>query len=156
MGVIGGKRFVPNQPKFYKNTIYFVGNCVYYGIGAPYNKTLESYLQNLLNVHNLPYRVENHGQALGGRYQDIFYNLNNLPVRAGDIIFINLQNLYTTQLPYLDVNTIFKRPHNYGEVFADNGHVNEVGHKVMAIIFFYFLDIIFYLGKCITLTQGKK
>lgn len=139
VGVVNGKRFVPNQPQNYKNKIYFIGNCVYYGFGVPFYKTIESQLQNLLNVYNLPYRVENEAQPFSGRYSYIFYNLNKLPVQAGDIVFVNIQNLVTQKIPFISTSILFKRPHNFGEVFLDNGHINELGHKALAESFFNFL-----------------
>ena len=116
-----------------------MGTCTYFGIGTPYDKTLESYLQKMIAENNLPYRIENEGQFFAGRYQDIFYNLNNLPVVDGDIIFICLQALKTNSIPFLDVCSIFDRPHNYGEVFTDFDHLNEVGYKILAERFFQFL-----------------
>ena len=35
-------------------------------------------------------------------------------------------------IPFFNINHIFDRPHDYGEVFADNCHINERGNKVVA------------------------
>ena len=140
INVVNGKRATAYQPENYMNKIYFVGNCIYYGFGVPYQKTLESYLQKLLNQHNFPYRVENESQPLDSRYQDIFYNLNNLQPKPGDIIFVCLQDLIPLHhIPCFDVRRILDRPHHYGEVFADFCHVNELGHYALAEKFFYLL-----------------
>ena len=132
MKIVDGKRLTADQPQNYKNKIYFVGNCIYYGFGTPFDKTLESHLQRLLNAGNIPYRVENESQPVSGRYQDVFYNLNKLPLNAGDIVFVNVQNLISPKLPFVNTIPFFKRPHDYGEVFIDNGHINERGHRLMA------------------------
>ncbi len=139
IGVDNGQRKTAYQPTNFQNKIYFMGTCTYFGIGTPFDKTLESYLQKIIIENNLPYRVENEGQFFSGRYQDIFYNLNNLPVVDGDIIFICLQALKTNGVPFFDVCSIFDRPHNYGEVFTDFDHLNEVGYKILAERFFQFL-----------------
>ena len=140
VSIFNGKRLTANQPEHYEHKIYFVGNCIYFGWGVPYDKTVESHLQNFLNENNLPYRVENESQFLNYRYQDIFYNLNKLPVKDGDIIFVTPFNYYSsTCFPFIDTNPIFFRPHNYGEVFADGIHINELGHKALAEKLFEFL-----------------
>lgn len=70
------KRGTACQPENYLNKIYIVGTCHQYGLDVPYDKTIASYLQKMLNEHKLPYRVENESQRYARRYQDIFYNLN--------------------------------------------------------------------------------
>ncbi len=139
LGIKDGKRMTANQPEVYKNKIYFVGNCVYFGIGVPWQKTLESCLQQMLNDNNLPYRVENESQFFSMRTQDTFYNLNKLSPKAGDIIFLCLDDLVPEKFPFINVRNFFDRPHNYGEVFAQPGHINELGHKVLAEHFFNIL-----------------
>lgn len=135
-----GKRMTAYQPEIFKNRIFFIGTCPYFGIGAPFDKTIESHLQKLLNENNLPYRVENESQFFNGRQQDIFYNLSNLQVNEGDIIFLCLQTLLPLNVPSIDLRDMFKRPHNYGEVFTDvSHHLNEVGYRVWAEKFFYLL-----------------
>ncbi len=132
-----GKRLTANQPSRFVNKIFFVGPCHYMGSYAPFNKTIESYLQKMLNEHNLPYRVENEGQPYSNRYQDIFYNLNLLNAQPGDIIFIWLSgNLTAEFLPIIDLRNAFDPPHDYREIFVDKGHINEIGYKILAEQFF--------------------
>ena len=57
IGIRNGKRMVADQPKNYTNRIFFFGNCVYYGYGVPYDRTVESYLQKFFNANRIPYRV---------------------------------------------------------------------------------------------------
>lgn len=135
-GIKDGKRMTAYQPTKYLNKIYFIGMCTFVGIGAPFDKTIESYLQKLLNEHNLPYIVENESQFFMNRYQDIFYNLNKLPLKANDIIFICMQGFRSPYFPFLELTNIFARPHNYGEVFVDYCHINEQGNYVLAEKFF--------------------
>ena len=139
LGIKNGKRQTANQPEHFKNTIHFVGDCVYFGIGVPWQKTVESHLQKMLNENNLPYRVENESQWVGNRAQDMFYTLNNLSLKQGDIVFFCWSDVLPDKFPFIDVIHIFERPHNYGEVFADSDHINELGHKALAEKFFQFL-----------------
>ena len=134
--VRSGKRITLYQPDKFNNRIYFVGNCPYFGYGVPDDKTLESLLQKYLNDNGYPYRVENESQFLCSRYQDIFYNLKNLSFLSGDIIFFCSDRIRPNNLPFFDLNTYIARPHKYGEIFADEAHINELGHKALAEIFF--------------------
>ena len=140
-GIKDGKRMTAFQPETYRNKIYFFGQCIYYGVYAPYNKTIESYLQKMLNEHNLPYRVENYSQFIVGRVQDILYNLYALNPAPGDIIFIVLENLNSNNnaIPFVDISDVFDPPHDYREFYCVKDHVNEIGYKIMAERFFKFL-----------------
>ena len=137
--VENGQRLVQNQPEKFKNRIYFLGGCSHLGVGAPFDKTIESYLQKLLNQNHLPYRVENVSQFFTYRYQDIFYNLENLQLQDDDIVFVFFDNMLSNKLPVFDVSRTFERPHNYGEVYVDTAHVNELGYKALAKKFFDYL-----------------
>lgn len=136
-----GKRVTAYQLAHFKNRIYFVGPCHYLGSYAPFNKTIESYLQKLLNEKNLPYCVENVSQFCYGRTQDIFYNLNKLTPAPDDIIFVVVENQRATDynIPFCDVADAFDAPHDYRELFFDNVHANELGYKILAEKYFAFL-----------------
>ena len=127
-----GKRMTAYQPEKFLNRIYFVGSCHHEGIYAPFDKTIESYLQKMLNENNLPYRVENESHRCWFRYQDIFYDLNNLTPSPGDIIFVWLSDLSAKNIPFIDVSDAFDPPHNYKDFFSAKRHLNELGYKVLA------------------------
>ncbi len=134
------KRMTAYQPENFQNRIHFVGPCHFVGRCTPYDKTIESYLQQLINEHNLPYRVENESQGCAGRYQDMFYNLNALNPAPGDIVFLWItKNLHSENLPYLDLSDAFDPPHDYKEFFWIEGHFNELGYKRIAERFFELL-----------------
>ena len=139
ISVSNGKRVTFNQPEKFLNKIYFMGTCTFFGIGTPFDKTLESYLQALLNDNNLPYRVENESQFFPGRYQDIFYNLNNLNPAPGDIVFLCLQDLQATFVPSFDISNIFDDRTDRDKIFADSSHITELGYKILAEKFFALL-----------------
>ncbi len=137
--VVNGKRVTAAQPEKFRNRIYFFGPCHCVGILAPFDKTIESYLQQMLNENNLPYRVENEGQRYACRYQDMFYNLNNIDPAPGDIIFIWFSNFHPNNLPFFDLSDAFDPPHDFKEIFFDQRHFNEKGYKILAEKFFKFL-----------------
>ena len=136
-----GKRATAYQPEHFQNKIYFFGQCIYYGIYAPFDKTLESYLQKMLNENNLPYRVENESQCCYGRTQDILYNLNACDPAPDDIVFVVMEGLHTNNdvIPFVNIADVFDPPHDYREFYCVRGHVNELGYKLMAEKFFKFL-----------------
>ena len=141
LGIKNGKRMTAYQPDRYVNKIYFFGQCMYFGVYAPFDKTIESYLQKMLNEANLPYRVENESQFIFGRTQDLFYNLNKLTPAPGDIIFVVVENrrANNNNIPFFDVNGAFDPPHDYREVFCVIDHINELGYKLLAEKFFSYL-----------------
>ncbi len=134
-----GKRVTAYQPENFVNRIFFFGSCHDYGINAPFDKTIESYLQKMLNENNLPYRVENESQRYFTRYQDIFYNLNKLQPAPGDIIFFWYNHLAVKSLPFLDLSDAFNPPVDYKKIFCFRDHVSELGYKILAEKFFAFL-----------------
>ena len=132
-----GKRKTAFQPEHFQNRIYFVGPCHFVGAWAPFDKTIESHLQKILNENNLPWRVENESQRFARRYQDMFYNLNNLDPAPGDIVILWItNNLHAENLPILDVSDAFDPPNDYKEFFVTIGHFNELGYKRIAERFF--------------------
>ena len=134
-----GKRKTAYQPEQFRNKIYFIGPCYHYGSNTPYDKTLESYLQKMLNEANLPYRVENEGQLFFGRYIDMFYNLNAIKPNPGDIIFFHNMNIKSDLIPFCDLSDVFDPPHDYRDFYPTRIHVNELGYKVVAERIFKFL-----------------
>lgn len=95
----------------------------------------------MLNEHDLPYCVENYGQAFTNRWQDMFYNLNALKFEPGDIVFF--YDLYMRSnndvIPFFDISDVFDPPKDYREIFCTKYHVNELGYKLVAEKYFKFL-----------------
>ena len=134
-----GKRVTADQPEKFLNRIYFVGQCVYFGVYAPFDKTIESYLQKILNENNLPYRVENFSQRYWNRYQDIFYTLNKIEPAPDDLAFVWISNMTLKKFPLFDASDAFDPPHDFKEIFCIKGHFNELGYKILAEKYFNFL-----------------
>ena len=139
VNIKNGKRATAYQPENYKNKIYIFGASHHLGAGAPFNKTIASYLQKMLTENNLPYRVENESQYVYGKFQHIFYNLNKIQFVSGDIIFMWLANLRVNKIPFFDISRAFDSPHNYKEIFAFKDHANEIGFEIVAKHFFHLL-----------------
>lgn len=139
LNIKNGKRKTADQPEHYKNKIHIVGLSHHVGIGAPFDKTIASYLQKMFNENNLPYRVENESQYFWSVFQHIFYNLNNLDLNAGDIIFMWVANLRPKNIPFFDVSRAFDPPYDYRELFSFSQHSNELGYKIIAENFFELL-----------------
>ncbi len=139
--ISNGKRETAYQPEKFLNKIYFFGPCYHFGRNAPFDRTIESYLQKMLNENNLPYRVENEGQAFTARFQDMFYNLHALDFKPGDIIFFCFINMHSNNevIPFCDISDVFDPPQDYREIFCTVAHVNELGYKLVAEKYFKFL-----------------
>lgn len=140
VGIKNSRRMTAYQPEKFINKIHFVGTCHQYGVNAPFDKTIPSYLQKMLNDNNLPYRVENESQRYFGRYQDFFYNLIKLDPKPGDIIFVAVNDILpvTREIPFIDVRKAFD---NYDprDIWIVQGHVNEKAYKILAEKYFDFL-----------------
>ena len=136
-----GKRMTAYHPEHFQNRIYVFGSCHCYGVNAPFDKTIESYLQQMLNENNLPYRVENESQHFAGRYEDIFYNLNKINPEPGDIIFFWIANFKSNEnsIPFCDISDVFDPPIDYRQIYCRQDHVNELGYKLVAEKYFKFL-----------------
>lgn len=132
----GGHRVTAGQPQKFKRTVFFLGGCNIFGIGASDKGTIASHLQKLLNelapeqqliVQNYGYYLAELSDAETGEELAI---LNALPVKAGDVILCNFA--MPKELPYLDISSAASRPHNYGEVFFDTQHYTEEGYRLIA------------------------
>ncbi|AEF83889.1 citrate lyase ligase C- domain protein [Treponema primitia ZAS-2] len=127
-----GHRVTIGQPENSERTVYFIGQCNFFGHGAPDGGTIPSQLQTLLNSH-APERhfiVQNYGSYIHGRHEDYFRQLFLLPVKPGDIVVI--QATPSKHYFWIDLSQILQRPHPYGEVFIDKRHWNENGNRAMA------------------------
>ena len=71
----------------------------------------------------------------------MFYNLNALDLKPGDIIFFYLWGMHSNDdtIPFCDISDAFDPPHDYREIFCTKGHVNEIGYKLVAEKYFKFL-----------------
>ena len=139
INIKNGIRNTAYQDSIYKNNIFFFGTCTYIGIGVPFDKTIESYLQLIINKNNDSFRVWNYGQFYASRYQDIFYNMHKINYKKGDIIFVCLQNLRPISFDYLDFNKLFLNDNDL-QFFVDFGHMFETANPRIAEYIYRFLQ----------------
>jgi len=137
INIKNGHRATAYQPTSYRNKIYFFGPCHFLGLNAPFDKTVESYLQKMLNDNNLPYCVENHGHAQFSRKQSLFYNMDKLSFKPGDIV-IFYSDMVTKNIPYLNLRNIFESC-DERDIWVFQSHINEVGYKLIANKIFDYL-----------------
>lgn len=139
-GIKNGKRKTAYQPENFSNKIYFVCGCHYYGIHAPYYKTVASYLQKMIVEENLPWRVENESQCFCSRGQDIYYNLNKLTPAPGDIIFVDSRDeRRLSSIPFADVSDALDLINNFEKLYCTKNHMNELAYELIAKKYFAIL-----------------
>jgi [citrate (pro-3S)-lyase] ligase len=137
----GGHRVTSNQPHTQERTIYIVGTCHVFGVQAPDNKTVTSFLQQLFNKHalDLGIRVENYGMFVDQHMHAVGEIINSIPAKSNDILIFASYTL-NWDFPVIDLKELFYRPHSYGEVFTDlSNHENENGYRAVAEKLFEFL-----------------
>lgn len=135
VNIRGGHRVTVNQPENFKRTIYLVGGCTVFGVGAADEHTIASFLQDLLNdiFPELKICVQNYGFYLA-ELKDAQSNeelkiLNSLPVRKGDIILWGLGSV--PGMPCIDTSKISQEDREF-EIFIDNMHYTPHGYVSIA------------------------
>ena len=139
----GGIRRTIGQPASYDRTIYVFGGCGFFGIGMPDRSTFASRLQALLNegAPQERIRVVNYGSFIWGKQDALWYIVNSVRYRDGDILILPYNygwaKFFYNKIPnilYADVTA-----RRGGEIFNDMWHPSENGLKVYAENLFYFL-----------------
>ena len=156
-----GIRITTNQPKISKRSIFLVGLCATFGVGAEDSKTVASYLQRKLNEF-LPeegFIVYNYGYFVGSIEEGIdrlLPLLSTLPVKKDDLVFIRF-SFPLCGIPYCDLTFKSKRPHNYGDIFLDMGHYTANGNRMIADGLFDFMqEHDFFRNATMTITHSNK
>lgn len=144
VNIVGGHRITIHQPQHFKRTIWMVGGCGIFGVGARDEGTIASRLQTVLN-HRMPdtFIVQNYGFYLGNTndIDERISLLNSLPIEHGDIVIVDGFMYDNDNIPCADCTGLGKRPHNYGELFWDNkGHATEGNYQLIASKLFELLE----------------
>lgn len=139
VNVEGGHRITAYQPHQWERTIFIVGGCSAFGIGAADEHTMASWLQKLLNerIGEDVFCVQNYGYYLceaDRQGEEEIRILESLPVKQGDIIIY-----YWTEdgispmrgFPLIDCQTITEQPRAC-EVFFDKSHLTPDGYRLVA------------------------
>lgn len=135
VNIRGGHRVTVNQPKNPKKTIYMIGGCGVFGIGAADEHTIASFLQDLLNETFPEYEIciQNYGFFLAelkdAQTNEVLKILNSLPVKKGDIILCNFG--VGQGRPYIDGSQITNQERDF-EIFTDMSHLTPHGYVLMA------------------------
>jgi [citrate (pro-3S)-lyase] ligase len=136
VNTLGGHRVTEWQPEKGKRTVFIIGGCVIFGVGASDKGTIASHLQKLFNelAADEQLVVENYGFYLAeskdaGTNEELAI-LDALPAKPGDIILCHFAML--DAFPCLDMSMSAARPHSYGEVFFDTQHYTEDGNRLIA------------------------
>lgn len=130
-----GHRCTTDQPSDWKHTVYLIGGCSVFGVGASDKGTVASHLQRLFNEF-FPednYVVQNYGYFLcemDANEMEEMKILESLPVQAGDIVLGQFGE--GSGVPFLDLSKEARRPHEYGEIFWDDAHLTEDGYRMVA------------------------
>ncbi len=135
--LVQGHRLTANQPSNYDRTIWHFGYCHVWGNGAPDDKTMDSFLQGMLNEQGLKVRVENYGYSgISLNHSAVMKKVNSLSsyYQDNDIILIESFDGFPQgeDFYHLDIKNLFARPHDYGEIFIDSSHFNETGNRIVA------------------------
>ncbi len=132
---VGGHRITAGQPKNRKRTVFLVGGCNIFGIGAADEDTVASFLQSLLNenapeqalcVQNYGFYLAEMGDAQSGEELAI---LHSLPVNPGDIVLWNFS--FVPGLPFIDLAQAAAKPRTF-EIFGDTMHFTPDGYRLIA------------------------
>lgn len=143
LNIVNGHRVTTNQPQESQRSIYIIGGCRAFGYGVRDEGTIASLLQKICNK-NAPlqhFSVENYGYYLceaDYRAGEEMRILQSLQLRPEDIVIANFG--FPEDVPLLDLSETSQRPHNYGELFFDTGHLCENGCGVVAEKVFGYLQ----------------
>jgi [citrate (pro-3S)-lyase] ligase len=144
VNVINNFRLTTDQPDKFMHNIYSFGNSVMLGAGSSDYDTIPSNLQRTINRHfssNDKYCVMNCANY-GGRNHDCQINLiKNTKFKKGDLIIFSIheksiKNLIDKDFIICETQQAFERPHDMGEVFIDDLHLNKIGNQKIAELLF--------------------
>lgn len=131
----GGHRITLDQPSDAEKTIFLLGGCHIFGVGASDEHTIATFLQKLLN-RSFPARkiiVQNYGYYLmevkDAKSGEELKILNDLPVKPGDIILWNFSAI--PNLPRIDMADSCYEPRNQ-EIYTDTMHMTPDGYLLTA------------------------
>ena len=135
VSIRGGHRVTVNQPKNPKKTIYIIGGCGVFGVGAADEHTIASFLQDLLNETFPEFKicVQNYGFFLAelkdAQTNEVLKILNSLPVKNGDIVLCNFS--VAPGMPFINLSQISNEERDF-EIFTDMIHLTPHGYVLMA------------------------
>lgn len=135
--VNGYRQDVKKKSTKNSNSIYVFGSSLVYSSSCEDEQTLPSFLDSQINNPN--FQTLNRGVSSADVMNSCFAILDT-QISKGDIIILYGLNPLSekekseikNEVHFLDLANIFKRPHNYGNLFYDNAHLTSEGNKAVA------------------------
>lgn len=133
----GGHRVTHHQPEYAERTVYLVGGCSVFGIGAADEHTMASFLQQMLNETGKSCRVQNYGYFLceaDRQQEEEIAILESLPIVSGDIVIYYCTDgllLEACGIPIIDCTYLASEPRDF-EIFFDKSHLTPDGYCSVA------------------------
>ncbi|MDR2492638.1 MAG: hypothetical protein LBD25_04175 [Coriobacteriales bacterium] len=137
VNVVSNHRLTTNVPDSFQATIWVFGSSKVFGSGSDDSHTIPSCLQKLINKSSYNYRVVNCSNYAGAPEAQQIRLMETLPIQPNDItVFMTCREdhflPFAGQVPTIDLNEVFRRPHQFGEVFWDDSHMNSKGNEIVA------------------------
>ena len=149
VNIVNGHRVTPDQPRQYKNTIFFYGACTVRGTGVGDDETIPAYVQRQANEkYPDTWRCVNMAIGCGSSVRDDLHRLNNTAFYKGDIAVVcNLINRLSAALirkngiEIWDSAAAFHAGQAGEEGFTDLPfHTNRAGNRIIASYIFSKMD----------------
>lgn len=148
VNVIDGMRVTTDQPEGCESKVHIFGPSIAYGFGVEDKYTLASCLQRLLNKQKVnQYKVFNYG-VRGLPLMEYGHIIDNADITDNDDIVCIIAGAASKECKEIllahkgavvDLTDYFQRPHEYGEVFFEQGHFNYKGYMHSADILFHLM-----------------
>jgi cytidyltransferase-like protein len=140
--VINGERMTVGQPLEYERTIYFYGPCLITGWYVEDSKTLESYLQAIVNEKEYRVRCVNYGS-----FQDelsLLLKICSTEYKKGDIVVIYDKNKAFDSILNIDLADSLERENVPAKWVVDAPqHCNHKVNEIYAKEIFNFIEDMF-------------
>lgn len=127
--VRGGERLTVNQPAEYNNTIYFFGPCFIVGWGVEDALTVESQLQEMLNIKKFSSRVVNYG--CWSNMAQMLLKICSTRFKKGDIVLMYDQERNFAGIPSINLAGCVERENVPVRWFCDK--LIHANHKVFKL-----------------------
>lgn len=145
--IVNSRRIVLNVPNHYENNIYVFGNCIAFGALSEDKDAFPNLIQEKINK-NYPEKFRVNNCANWGNFEASVRQILSpaYSFDEGDLIILfshdvnfNLLNRLKQQhfkdddfVYCQDIDDIFQRPHDYGEILLDHLHLSYKGQRFLA------------------------
>ena len=139
-----GFRITTDIPDKFSNNIYMFGSSVCLGLGTDDSHTVCSCLQRIINENKKYLCVNNMSNYTASDDDKMIFLMEQIKYKDGDIIICMFRQndrieMLKKYFPVYNVQYLFDRPHNLGEIFFDDSHFNAIGYQRMSEGIYNFL-----------------